>query len=194
MNRRVFLETVPFLGTAIHCSPRLLRGGGLPGQVNAWTREGNNRLPPSLAPEVIAWFWADKPEFEPGGYRKFIDMVAGHSNFGMLTTSLRAPQHEITFPETHDQIKRAVQYAHQRGLKIAFDLDVRLARGTFRNRFPDQLQWMLRIRLFPFSSNGGVQAEIKSQDLADHMTWPGSEYKRRSGQLMGVYRSAHDET
>jgi hypothetical protein len=194
MNRRVFLETLPMLGPVINCSPKLLGGESLSGQVNVRAPEGSNRLPPSVALEVIAWFWMEKPEFEPGGYRKFIDLVADNSNFGMLTTSLRAPKHEITFPETHDQIRRAVQYAHQRGLKVAFDLDVRFARGTFRNRFPDQLQWMLRIRAFPSSSKSSVQAEIKSQYLADHMTWPGSDYQRLSGRLMGVFRSVHEQT
>src|SRR5450759_2447314 len=100
----------------------------------------SNRLPSHLPPEIFAWFWLE-PEFQTEGYRAFVDLVADHSNFGLLTTSLRVPSREIVAAETHDQVKRAVLYAHSRGLRLAFDLDVRLARATFRKLHPEQQQW-----------------------------------------------------
>ena len=190
MNRRFFLKAIPLWSAALNFvrTPLLAKISGTPAA--AAILAGRNLLPPSVPPEVVAWFWAEKREFQPEGYRPFIDLIAGRTNFGMLATSLRAPRHQITDPETHDQIKRAADYAHRRGLKIAMDLDVRLARGAFRRRFPDQQQWMLRIRAFPFAPSGPTQASITSQHLGDHMTWPDAQYERLSGRLLGVYISA----
>lgn len=143
-----------------------------------------NRLPPDLPPEIYAWFWQEQ-EFRPGGYRRFIDMVAENSNFGLLTTSFRIPAREITFPESHDQVKRAVEYAHARGFRVALDLDVRLARGTFRKQYPDQQQWMLRVRVFPASQR---RMEIESLRLSDHMTAPDGEYELLSGRFLRAFR------
>lgn len=144
----------------------------------------SNRLPSELPPEIYAWFWMER-EFQPEGYRAFVDMVAEHSNFGLLTTSLRVPTREVTEPDTHDRIKRAVDYAHSRGLRVAFDLDVRLARGAFRKLHPDQQQWMLRITEVPARTKAAV---VRPLDLSDHMTAPGGSYEALSGKLLGVFR------
>jgi len=192
MDRRLFLKGIPLWSMALNpeCAPMLAKTAGPAPEAIPPSR---NLLPPSVPPEVVAWFWMEKPEFEPEGYRQFIDLIAEHTNFGMIATSLRSPQHEITDPATQLKIKRAVEYAHRRGLKVAMDLDVRLARGAFRQRYPDQQQWMLRIRAFPFAPSGPTQASIASQPLADHMTWPNAQYERLSGRLLGVHRSALDQ-
>jgi len=142
-----------------------------------------NRLPRELPPEIYAWFW-QQAEFQPGGYKPFIDLIADHSNFGLLTTSLRVPAREIAFPETHDQIRRAVGYAHTRGLRVALDLDVRLARGTFLKRYPDQQQWMLRLRSFPAPAR---RLTIEPVRLNDHMTAPGGEYEILAGRFVRAF-------
>jgi len=144
----------------------------------------SNRLPPNLPPEIYAWFWLG-PEFQGEGYRAFVDMVAEHSNFGLLTTSLRVPSREVAEPNTHDQIKRAVDYAHSRGLRVAFDLDVRLARGAFRKLHPDQQQWMLRVVEVPAKT---ATAVVHPLELSDHMTGPGGSYEVLGGKLLGVFR------
>jgi hypothetical protein len=144
----------------------------------------SNRLPAGLPPEIYAWFWLE-PEFQPEGYRAFVDLIAEHSNFGLLTTSLRTPSREIAAPDTHDQVKRAVLYAHSRGLRVAFDLDVRLARGTFRKLHPDQQQWMLRIIEVPAKETTAI---VRPQPLSDHMTAPGGSYEALGGKLLGIFR------
>jgi hypothetical protein len=144
----------------------------------------SNRLPAHLPPEIYAWFWLE-PEFKPEGYRAFVDLIAEHSNFGLLTTSMRVPSREITAPDTHDQIKRGVLYAHSRGLRVAFDLDVRLARGTFRKLHPDQQQWMLRIVEVPPKETAAV---VRPLPLSDHMTALRGSYEVLGGKLLGVFR------
>jgi hypothetical protein len=140
------------------------------------------RLPSSLAPEIYAWFWGEG-EFAPGGYERFVDMIAGRSNFGLLTTSVRAPGREITAAATHAQVASAVAYAHGRGLRVAFDLDVRLARGEFLRRFPDQQQWMLRVRRV---DAGAARMTIAPGHLSDHMTG-GKEYELLSDRLAAAF-------
>ncbi len=144
----------------------------------------SNRLPTHLAPEIYAWFWTER-EFQPEGYRAFVDMIAERSNFGLLTTSSRVPSREMTDPATHDQVKRAVEYAHSRGLKVALDLDVRLARGTFRKLYPDQQQWMLRIVEVPEKQ---TEVVVRPMVLNDHMTASDGSYEILGGKLLGVFR------
>jgi sugar/nucleoside kinase (ribokinase family) len=143
-----------------------------------------NQLPPNLPPEIYAWFWT-APEFEPGGAEKYLDQVASRTNYGMLTTSLRLPGREITDPSVHDRVKQAVQYAHQRGLRVAFDLDPRLARGAFERAHPDQMQWMLRVRRVEPG-----EVTIPALRLDDHMTAAGSDYERLSGRFVGAWTEA----
>jgi hypothetical protein len=147
----------------------------------------NNRLPPNLPPEIHAWF-GRADFYAPEGYRAPLDVFADHSNFGMLTTSIRSPEHEIVLPGTHDQVKRAVEYAHRRGIQIALDLDIRLARAAFQVRHPDQQQWMLCLRSFalPLASAGRI--EIEPAALRDHM----GQYQVIEGRLMRVW--THDRT
>ncbi len=142
-----------------------------------------NRLPPRLYPEIYAWFWLEDLEFQEEGYRAVVDLVAERTNFNLLTTSLRSPRREVTLPEVHDRIRRGVAYAASKGLRVALDLDVRLARGEFARRYPDQLQWMARIR----RAKGPGRVEILPLRLDDHMTALGGEYEVTRGRLLGVF-------
>ena len=47
------------------------------------------RLPEGVLPTIGCWFWKEA-EFQPGGYRPFLDMVADHASYNLLTTSIRA--------------------------------------------------------------------------------------------------------
>jgi len=142
-----------------------------------------NRLPPRLYPEIYAWFWLENLEFQGDGFRAIPDLVAERTNFNLLTTSLRSPRREVTLPEVHDRVRRGVEYAAQKGLRVALDLDVRLARGEFARRYPDQLQWMARVR----RAKGPGRVEIPPLRLEDHMTALGGEYEVQRGRLLGVF-------
>jgi len=141
-----------------------------------------HRLPTSLPPEI--WAWGPGRDLSDA-YKKSLDAIADYSNFGLLSTAMRSPDHEVTFPETHDYLKRVVEYAHSRGLRVALDLDVRLAQGTFLKKYPEAQQWMLRIRSFPLAGDRAVRAEIASAALRDHM----GQHQLLNGRLMRVYRA-----
>ncbi len=76
-----------------------------------------------------------------------MDLVAEHSPFRVLTTSQRVPK-EVTDPDVHDLVKAAAAYARQRGLVVAYDLDVAPARAAFHKQYPDEMQVMLKIVTF----------------------------------------------
>jgi len=137
-------------------------------------------------PDVGCWFWTER-EFEPDGYRDFIDLVAAHAPYKLLTTSIRAPLVEVTDREVHDQVAAAVRYARRFGIGVVMDLDVRLARQAFRRAHPDELQEMLRIRPVVFGADGPGEVCIESTDLNDHYTGRTTHYVPLSGRLVRVY-------
>ena len=92
------------------------------------------RLPNDTLPVLGCWFWHDD-EFAPEGYRPFLDQVGRHAAYNLLTTSIRAPEQEVTDPRVHDQIRRAAAYARRFGIGLVMDLDVRLARAAYRQAY-----------------------------------------------------------
>ncbi|HOW70777.1 MAG TPA: hypothetical protein PKY77_09265 [Phycisphaerae bacterium] len=144
------------------------------------------RWPEHLPPTMAAWFWHDR-EFQPGGYKPYLDMTARHSHINLLTTTLRVAGHEVTEPAVHDQIKAAAEYARGLGIRIAMDLDVRLAREAFRKEYPDEMEGMLRLREIPLGGSGEVDSSITSEEPADHYTYGTTPYVALAGRLVRVY-------
>jgi hypothetical protein len=143
----------------------------------------SHRLPTSLPPQIWAW--------GPGrtvtdGFQKSLDDISNYTDFGLLSTAMRNPAYEITNAETHDYLKRVVEYAHSRGLRVALDLDIRNAKAAFQKKHPDQMQWMLRVRSFPFPAGKPARVEIEGTSLRDHM----GAHDVISGKLVRVFQAA----
>jgi predicted GH43/DUF377 family glycosyl hydrolase len=143
-------------------------------------------LPDGVQPTIGAWFCSDD-FLEPNGYKKYVDLFAERSPYDLLTTSFRVNRREITEAAFHDQVKSAVAYARERGLKIALDLDVRLAREAFRSQHPNEQQEMLRLRTVPLQASGEVEFVLEPETLTDHMTGNTTPYVPLSGRLVRVY-------
>ena len=158
-------------------SPRAVWGGANENQTM-------DRNPP--APVFGCWFWS-AAEFEPEGYRPFLDLVKQHTAFDRLTTSLRVAGHEVTDAATHDQIRRAAEYAERCGMKLVMDLDVRLARETFLRAHPDELQEMLRVREVELGTTGEVHLTITADVLNDHYTFGTTPYLPVASRLVRVF-------
>jgi hypothetical protein len=152
------------------------------------TAAATDRKPAALAtaPAFGCWFWS-AAEFEPEGYRPFLDLVKQHAAFDRLTTSLRVAGHEITDASTHDQIRRAAQYAERSGMKLVMDLDVRLARAAFLRAHPDELQEMLRVREVELAATGEVHLTITAEILNDHYTGRTTPYVPVASRLVRVF-------
>ena len=144
------------------------------------------RLPDDVPPVIGAWFWYEDA-FEPEGYRGCVDLFAQHAPYDLLTTSFRVPEREVTDRAVHDQVKEAAAYARERGMDVALDIDVRLARAAFQKAYPDELQEMLRLRTVALEESGDVEIAIESEVLRDHMTGNTTPYLPLSGRLVCAY-------
>jgi hypothetical protein len=144
------------------------------------------RLPQNVLPTIGCWFWREA-EFQPGGFRPFLDMVADHASYNLLTTSIRAPNVEVTGANIHDQIKAAAEYARPRGIGLVMDLDVRLARAAFQRAYPHELQEMLRLREAQLSDVGEATIATASETPSDHYTFRTTPYIPLAGRLVRAY-------
>ncbi|MCG3196422.1 MAG: hypothetical protein GHCLOJNM_00895 [bacterium] len=140
----------------------------------------------SPPPALGCWFW-HSAEFEAEGYKEAINLFAEHSPYEILTTSLRVPLRELADPEVRDQISAAARYAREKGIALAMDLDVRLARRAFHARYPDELQRMLCLREVDLNAQGEAILKVESQDLSDHYTFNTTHYIPLAGELLRVY-------
>ena len=109
-------------------------------------------------PGIGCWFWT-APDFEGDGYRRFVDLHEKHSAYGVLTTSIRH-QVEVTQPEVHDQLKRGAEYARAHGMEVVLDLDVRLARQAFMDKYPGEMQEIVRLRELALQPEGQTGLSI----------------------------------
>lgn len=137
-----------------------------------------HHLPDNVLPVIGAWFW-DADDFKP-----FLDQVYANSCFNLLSTAIR--RKDITDVNVHNQVKLAVAYAKELGIKIALEMDVRLVRDKFGAMYPDELQESLWLKEVKLSTSDPVQAVIRSIDLSDHMTGR-SKYISLRGSLLRVY-------
>ena len=150
------------------------------------------RLPDGVMPTLGCWFW-QVPEFQPGGYKAFIDLVQRHSPYNFLTASLRIPEKELTDADVHAQIEAAAIYAREQGVPLVMDLDVRLARRAFQAAHPDELQQMLLLHEVDLSPSHGAEVVVRSLDLSDHYTHRTTHYIPLAGELLRVYAYTRDE-
>ncbi|HRP55464.1 hypothetical protein [Agriterribacter sp.] len=136
-------------------------------------------------PSIGCWFW-QKEEFTGDGYKKFIDLHEQYSPFKLLTTSLRYPG-DLTDPEVYKQIKAASLYAREKGMAIVMDLDIRLARDSFREKYPGELQQIVFIKEFPLNKKDLPSIGVKGHGFGDHYTYGRTPYDVVSAKLLRVY-------
>jgi hypothetical protein len=146
-------------------------------------------LPPRPAgndgpPVIGAWFWS-QAEQEPNGFRPFLDAVAECTPYTLLTTSCRG--REVVDPVQHDQMDKAVRYARSRGLRVALEVDIRLARQAFRAAYPDELQEELVLRCVPFADSQPAEVTFTGVDTRDHMNGRLPDYVCLTTRLVRVY-------
>lgn len=151
-----------------------------------------NHLPPNVPPALGCWFWHDE-DFKDQNYRAYIDTVARHAKFTHLTASLRIPQGELTDAFVHDTLREAMDYAARFDIRVALDLDVRLAREAFQTAYPDEMQEMLRIRETSRNGEGNTVLEITPETLSDHYTGRAKPYLPLASRLVRVYAFARGE-
>jgi hypothetical protein len=124
---------------------------------------------------------------EPDGFKPFLDAAAVHSPYTLLTTSLRISKGELIDPPVREQLHKAIRYADTLGLKIALDVDLRLARRAFRARYPDEQQEELVLKMLECPADGPATATFVGRDLTDHMTGNTLPYQCLTTRLVRAY-------
>ena len=143
-------------------------------------------------PVIGMWGWKDET-LAPEGYKPFLDTAATHTPYTLLSTTLRVSKGEVTDPFVRDRIGEAVRYANALGLKVAFDLDVRLARRAFRERYPDELQEELVLKTVEVPPGGAANVVFQGRDLTDHMTGGTVPYLCLATRLVRVFAFTRGE-
>jgi len=128
-----------------------------------------------------------------GSRESYPGEMARHSGVNILTTTIRAPDRFVTDEAVRKQIRQVNQFANQFGLKIAMELDVRLAREAF----PVELQEMFRLREIALKASGEVALSIAAENPSDLYTGFATPYIPLGGKLVAVYayeRTVHGIT
>lgn len=135
-------------------------------------------------PVIGAWFWT-REVLEPDGFRPFLDAAAAHSPYTLFSTSCRHA--EVVEPRVHEQVGKAVRYADSLGLKIALEVDIRLARQAFLARYPDEQQEELVLKMATFPKQGAAEVVFQGNDTDDHMNGSLPKYECLTTRLTRVY-------
>lgn len=129
----------------------------------------SNKISNKYMPVMGVWGWREK-ELKPEGYKEAIDQMSKNSPFNLINLFLRFPDKEIVDKKVHAQVKLATEYALKHNIALVADIDVRQARRTFKNLYPQDLQEMIRIKEVPLSEDDSTSIVIHSVDLSDHYT------------------------
>ncbi len=135
-------------------------------------------------PAIGCWFWA-ADEFKPDGYKRFLDQHAKYSSFKLLTTSIRCPA-DVTDPKVHDQIKAAAEYAKSLGMGIVMELDAPFARSVFAEKYPDELQGIVRLRDVALKDAGNVSLAVEPLNGGTYGFYT-KGFDSVAGRLLRVY-------
>jgi len=156
--------------------------------VEAHEAEVDSRLP--LPPVIGAWFWTQK-DLEAEGYKSFLDAAATSSPYTLLSTSCR--RIEVVDPYYHIQVDKAVRYAAELGFEVALELDIRLARQAFRDKYPGEQQEELVLRFVDFPNDQPVEVTFQGVDTRDHMNGSLPSYDCLATRLVRIYSFVRGE-
>ena len=140
-------------------------------------------------PVIGAWFWTQK-DLEMEGYRPFLDAAAACSPYTLLSTACR--RSEVVEPHVRQQADKAARHAARLGIKVALELDIRLARQAFRAKYPDEQQEELVLRFLNAASEMPAQVVFQGVDTSDHMNGSLPKYECLATWLVRVYSFVRD--
>jgi hypothetical protein len=150
----------------------------------------STKLPSNVPPQIGMWGIPQLTIDEPEGYKQSIDVLAEHAPYNLLTAAARLPAGGILRDETHRFIKEAVAYAKERDMRVVLDLCVRLAREPFRQRYPEEMQELLKIAEVRLDSADETVCRLASEATKEHYTSSlgVTPYIPLAGRLERVYR------
>ena len=144
------------------------------------------RMPAGHLPCIVQGGWQDV-DFVSERYRHVLDVWAEHSPYDLIVMTTRARK-ELTDDDVYRHVKKAAAYARQKGMRMAMNLDVRLARSVFHKRYPGEMQEVIRLAEVPLADSGTVPVSVSPLTLDDHMTGGTTPYISLAGRVARVYR------
>jgi hypothetical protein len=117
---------------------------------------GAGTIPAGIAPNLGCWFW-NAVDREPENYKPFLNTVALHSPYTLLTTSMRIASRRFTDKDVHDAAKAAAVYARQRGIGVVLELPFT---DSFTRDFPGEILEQVVLKTVPLADSGQVTVGI----------------------------------
>lgn len=127
------------------------------------------RLPNHISPVVGCWF-PNATDGEPENFKPFIDGIATHTAYNLLTTSIRIGSRYMSDPDVHDGFKAATAYARERGIGIVPELGFW---SSFNKAYPEEKLSMVRLQTVDLAGEGEVIVKTSHPAAAAMLQgWP----------------------
>ncbi|MCP4211915.1 MAG: hypothetical protein GY764_10620 [Halieaceae bacterium] len=139
------------------------------------------RLPVDVPPVIGCWF-PTAVDREPENFKPFLDHVAKHTAYNLLTTSIRIGSRYMSDQDVHDGFKAASAYARKRGIGIVPELGVW---SSFNKAYPEETLNMVRLQTVDLAGEGEVIAKTGHRAGANMLQgWP---FKIGPAKIARVY-------
>ena len=139
------------------------------------------RLPSTVSPVIGCWFW-NSFDREPENFKPFIDQVAKHTSYNLLTTSIRIGSRYMTDPDVHDATKAAAAYARTHDIGIVLDLPFM---ASFPKAYPKEILQMVRLQTVDLPEAGEVIVQTGNPVKLNQLQgWP---FKAGPARVARVY-------
>lgn len=137
--------------------------------------------------ELGCWFPKGFQTDQPDGYQAFIDAIGNRASFDMIAVSSRFVPYDSLSPRGVDFQRKAAVYAWEKyGIRMLPDVEIRLSRNIFKERYPDRLQEVLLLREAQQAVGQNLELSIAQTDRKDHYTH-NYAYKIDSARLVRVW-------
>lgn len=145
------------------------------------------RSPASVPPVIGCWFWHPAAG-EPENFKPFIDHIAGHTAYDLLTTSIRIANRQMTDPDVVDATRRAAAYAGTKGIGLVPELGFW---SSFNQAHPDEPLQLMRLLTTNLADQGEVTVETRYKTKWVHLQgWPFAIGPARAARVYSYRRAA----
>ena len=127
------------------------------------------RLPADVPPVIGCWFWTPA-DGEPENFKPFLDGVAKHTAWNLVTMSIRIGNRHMTDPDVIAATREATAYGRTKGIGIVPELGFW---SSFNQAYPNEPLQLMHLVTTQLSDQGEVYAETGYQTQWNHLQgWP----------------------